>query len=314
MKDAAPAVAAVFSKLLRDTPSQWMHQQRACRQLLRADPMEQFVLAKLLEESMRKQLDALPDKENPVVLFLDRSGGGEGARAAAGIFPLIGAKWPGVSFVHVSFATPTQGLGILIRNLLAQAGADNRVNVHVVAHNRPAEGIRPTAAEVAEIDQACCFVIVFAPNGSAGLFQMDRGTSEDPFLSHANVAILSYLDPEAILGELDAFGHILSDQNTMHAIRYWVQIAREGTFEDLGVSVLGPNGDAEQRLWALLDNARRYRYQVLIEPLKGDLPAGDPLLCPCRGLLEEHLSTWADIDRIVPAGSRLIAVARGNMC
>ncbi|HUT78570.1 MAG TPA: hypothetical protein VM285_12830, partial [Polyangia bacterium] len=82
---------------------------------------------------------------------------------------------------------------------------------------------------------------------------------------------------------------------------------------ELGHTVLADPGDARERLWVLLDNARRLRYRVLVEPMLRSLPAGDPLVCPCRTLIEESLHESLVVDRIVPAGGQILVAGRGRL-
>ncbi len=312
MADPASAAIAALSTALQEIPSKWARRQRGCRLFLRTDPLERVVPAKLLNEGVGRLLDKRSPTNRPVVLFMDRAGGGDGARAAADTLPLLGGRWPGASFIHVSFATPAQGLGVLVRSILVQAGAEHGVNVHVVAHNRPAEGLHLDGSEADTITEECNIVITYAPGGAAGLMYSDRTSADDPLLKRSHLAVLSYTDPESVVSELPFLLGVINEEPTIDAIRFRVQIDVDGVFQDLGSTLLGPNGDAEDRLWTLIDNARRHRYRVIIEPIKNERPIGDPLVCPCRAVIEQDLGKTATVFRTVPAGSRLVAVARGK--
>ncbi len=312
MSDPASAAIAALSKALQEIPSKWTERQRGCRRFLRTDPLERVVPAKLLSEGLGKLLDERSPTGRPVVLFMDRAGGGDGARAAADTLPLLGGRWPGVSLIHVSFSTPAQGLGVLVRSILVQAGAEHGVNVQVVAHNRPAEGLDLDSNKADAITGECNLVITYAPGGAAGLKYSDRTTTDDPLLKRSHLAVLSYTDPESMVSELPFLSGVMDGEPTIDAIRLLVQIDVDGVFQDLGTARLGPNGDAHDRLWALIDNARRRRYRLLIEPMKNERPAGDPLVCPCRAVIEQDLAGTATVFRTVPAGSRLVTVAQGK--
>ncbi|MCP4603148.1 MAG: hypothetical protein GY847_21980 [Proteobacteria bacterium] len=312
MTDLPSAAIAAFSNALQDIPPEWIARQRIGRRLLKSDPLERFVPARLLKEGMGKLLDVMSQLERPIVLFMDRAGGGDGARAAAGLMPLLGQRWPGVLFIHISFATPSQGLGALVRSILVHTGAENSVNVHVVAYNRPVEGLRLFPSDADAITRECDLIITFSPGGIAGLKSADQPPVDDPLLDRSHLAVLSFPDPESVIGDLPSFNQTIEKEPSLEAIRFWVQIKVDDSFEDLGVAILGPGGDAEDSLWSLLDNARRHPYRILIEPMSNDLPSGDPLVCPCQTVIQEELSTSAAVSRIVPAGSRLVAVARGR--
>ncbi len=300
-----------FSEALRNISGKWTERQRLGRRLLLPDPLEKLVPVKLLQEGVAQLIENLQLDPHPVVLFMDRTGGGEGARAAASIMPLIADRWPGFVLVHISFATPSQGLGTLVRNTLVMSGGDLGVTVYVVAHNRPVEGLKLSAADADRLVAECDLVISFSPGGAAGLAPVQQCVEKDLLLAKSHLAVLSYPDPEAVVAQLPTYKATLSAESSIDALRFWVQVEDEGSFEDLDYTVLGEQGDAEERLWALIDNARRRCYRVLVEPLNKGLPVGDSLHCPCRTEIAKVLASSGHLSRIVPAGSRLVAVARG---
>ncbi len=312
MPDTASLTVRTFSAALQTIPVTWTERQRASRKLLKNDPLEQLVPVKLLLEGLSQLLDTLSQPENPLVLFMDRTGGGDGARAAAELIPLLGKRWPHTSLIHISFATPSQGMGTLVRSILTQKGAEHGVSVHVLAHNRPAEGLMLSKDTANEITKHCNLVITFTPGGAAGLHSKKCESALDLLLSRSHLAVLSYPDPESVIAELLTFEQLLGKEPTIEAIRFRVQIEIDGVFEDLGTTELSQDGDAKDRLWVLLDNAKRHRYQILIEPIRGELPSGDSLCCPCRSVIETTLHSSSMVDRIVPAGSSLVVKTRGK--
>jgi hypothetical protein len=155
-------------------------------------------------------------------------------------------------------------------------------------------------------------VITFAPSGSAGLIpREDR--RPDPLLARSHAAVLSFPDPESLVAGLPGLAESVERDPGMDALRFWARVGREsGADGDLGRCVLGPGGDAAERLWVLLDNAKRHRYRILAEPMLDGLPSGDPLICPCRALIESDLLPGLRVERVVPAGDRLVAVGSGE--
>jgi hypothetical protein len=313
MPDSASLVVSAFSQALQNIPPQWTGKQRPSRRFLRSDPLEQLVPNRLIEEGVEKLLDSRSRTGNPLVLLMDRAGGGEGVRAATSLMPLIGRRWSNVSFVHVAFATPAGGVGALIRNALAKTGAEHGVDVHVVAHNRPFEGLEVSEQLGDQLTEACDLIVTFAPGGAAGLTGPASSTEkEDLLLRRSHVAVLSYLDPEALIGEMGFFDSLVGTEPALEAIRFNVQVEIDDAFRELGKTALGYDGDAKDKLWALIDNARRHRYQILIEPMQKDAPSGSPLRCPCQTIIRRELGELATIDRIVPAGSTLVTTAKGK--
>ena len=314
-QDKAGDVAAAFSEGLRCISPEWVERQRIVRQLLAPDPLERMVPEKLLFEAVATHMHGRTLSRVPLVVMMNRSGHGDGARIANGLFPILSEAWRGLSLIHVSFSTPARGLGALVRGLLVKAGVEHDIDVHVVAHNRPVEGLRLSGNDVSSLLDPADFVISFASGGGAGLLGANTLFEPDPLLARSHVAILSYPDPEGLIGELDSFDQVLGREPNLAALRFRVQVLKDDrTFEDFGTAALGEGGDAKTRLWSLIDNARRQVYRVLLQPLSGGGgPKGAPLVYPCRALIESSLAASAAVVKIVPVGARLVAVAKGNM-
>ena len=226
--------------------------------------------------------------------------------------PLISRHGGQTSLVLVSFSTPDPGIAALIRSSLTQKGAEHGVSVHVVAHNRPFCGLALPEERVDDLVCGSDLAITFAASGSAGLLGEEQPGAEDHLLARSHLGVLSYADPESAVAELPRYEQLLEKERALSAIRFRIQVEAEGSFEDFGAATLGPDGDAKERLWVLLDNARRRRYQLLIEPLRGGAPVGGPLLCPCQTVVKERLGASAMLEKVVPAGATFVAVAKGK--
>ncbi|MCP4195896.1 MAG: hypothetical protein GY762_01995 [Proteobacteria bacterium] len=313
MGDSASSVVSAFSQALQNISPRWTRQQRLSRKFLRSDPLEQLIPNKLIEEGLEKLLNSHNRTGNPLVLLMDRAGGGDGVRAAASLMPLIGRRWSNVSFVHVAFSTPARGVGALIRNSLTKTGAEYGVDVHVVAHNRPFEGLEISRRLADQLTDACDLIMTFAPGGAAGLAGPEpSAVQQDVLLRRSHVAVLSYLDPESLISEIGFFDRLVGTEPALEAIRFNVQVEIDNAFQELGTTILGYGGDARDKLWALVDNGRRHRYKILIEPIQKDAPSGSPLLCPCQTIIERDLGESVAIERIVPAGATLVTTAKGK--
>jgi len=311
MTDRASDTATLFSKALQSGPLQAAAEQRLARQLLAStDPFERLVPLRLLGEALAPALEGDAHAADPLVLFMDRLGGRGGIHKASAVIELLAARSDRATLVHVSFATPHRGLGALVRASLTRAGADSGVLVDVVAHNCPADQLRLGEDDVQRLTADCDLVLTYAPGGIAGVGPVAPDRAADRLLERSDLAVLSYPDPEAAVADLDGYERIVTTEPGIDALRFWVQARTADGYEELGHTELGPEGDAEQRLWALLDNARRLPYRLLIDPLCDGLPAGAPIICPCRTLIEEELAANLEVERIVPAGNRLVAVAR----
>ena len=314
MTDPATVTASLLFNTLRNVPSSCMKEQRVARQLLRgADPFERFVPAKLLLEALKDHLDQrrLPDR--PVVLFMDRLGGGEGSHAAGPIIETLGMRFRGASFIHASFATPSRGLGSLLRGNLTRSGAEHGVLVDVVSYNRPAEGFELDSRQIEAIRDECDLLITYSPSGSGGLLSYPSHPTDDSLLALSHVCVLSFPDPESSVADLPGYRTVIQAEPGLDSLLFRMQVMNDSEqLEELARCTLGPDGDANDRLWVLLDNAKRRRYSLLVEPLSGGRSAGAPIHCPCRTLLKRGLINDVTVNRIVPAGNRLLAVAKGK--
>ena len=314
MTDPATLTARLLSNALQNVPSSCTEKQRIARQLLRgADPFDRFVPARLLLEALKAHLERrrLPDK--PVVLFMDRQGGGDGARAALPIIDALGKRFRGASFIHASFATPSRGLGSLLRGNLTRSGAEHGVLVDVVSYNRPAEGLELDSEQVEAIHNECDLLITYSPNGSGGLLPYPARPAGDSLLALSHVCVLSFPDPESSVADLPGYRAVIEAEPGLDSLLFRMQVMNDsGQLEELARCTLGPDGDAEDRLWVLLDNAKRRRYCLSVEPMSGGHPAGAPVHCPCRTLLNRGLINDVSVNRIVPAGNRLLSVAVGK--
>lgn len=313
MSDRATSAATLFSQALTNIHPRATERQRIARQLLASpDPFDRVVPTRLLGEAAAQFLAEATPPARPLTVFLDRLGGGDGVRAAASLIGVIGDAWPRGNFVHVAFATPSRGVGALVRANLTRTGADAGVVVDVVAHNRPAEGLRLSAQDVEQLVGQCDLLVTYAPGGIAGL--MDFGTERpvDRLLARSQVTICSFPDPEALVADLAALGEVVDREPGIDALRFWVEVESDGEFAELGHTSLGAGGDSHERLWVLLDNAKRQRYRIVLEPMRDGLPIGATVLCPCQTVLESGLLPEMVVRRVVKAGSRLVAVGRGR--
>jgi len=313
MNDPVTATSDSFSKALQSISPRWTERLRATRHLLpKADPLTQLAQSGLLRETVVKYLEKNPLPKAPLIVFMDRSGGGEGAKAAGTVIELLAKQCDSAGFVHISFATPPRGLGTLLRSNLARKGSDAGVLVNVISHNVPPEGLKMSQSDADNLFKDCDLAISFASNGAAGITLGNDETDRDALLARSHICVLSFPDPEYAVADLKTYEQALPSLAGIDAIRYWVQQKHGRTFEDLGHCTLGQNGDAQSRLWVLLDNAKRGLYRILMEPMRNGLPTGDPVAAPCKTLIEETLSHDAQMLRFVPAGNIIIAACQGK--
>jgi len=315
MARSARHASELLGAALARTPQEAFSRERLAHKLLgTAGAFDRLVPEKLLMEALSAHLEGAGVEREPVVLVLDFAGGGDGARAAAAIIALLGAQGVGGSLVHVAANTPPRGLGALVRTSLASAGAGVGILVDVVAHNRPLGAVELKDRELAELAGECALIVSFAAGGSGALL----GARAGGLLGLSHVCVLTSPDPESFVGDLGALARTIEGEPGMDGALFRVEVeagddGRRVEFAELGRCTLGaPDGDAGERLWQLIDNAKRRRYRVLLEPTAGGRPVAAPLVCPCRRVLERGAIPGVSVARIVPSGNRLVAVGRGR--
>jgi hypothetical protein len=320
MPSAAQRVCELFDAALARAPEEAMLRERPTRRLLgKGGSFDRIAPTQLLLESVERHLEATPLRRDPAILFLDFAGGGDGARAASALLGVLGARRLGGTLSYVAANTPPRGLGALVRSSLVDAGAGAGLSVEVVAHNRPLGAAELSARDLEEIAQRCALTISFASGGAAALF----GPGDARLLELSHVCALTTPDPESLIAELPAFAAATSHDHGVDGVSFVVEVEtddapidraeKEPSRAQLGRCALGPpEDDARERLWQLIDNAKRRRYRALVSPTLGGAPAGPALVCPCRRALERGAHLGVSTTRIVPSGNRLVAAGRGR--
>jgi hypothetical protein len=315
MARSARRASEILGAVLERAPRELTDRERASRKLLgTGGAFDRLVPERLLLEALSLHLESNGLDRDPVVLFLDFGGGGDGARASAAVIALLGAQGLGGAYVHAASSTPPRGLGALVRTSLVDAGAGVGVLVDVVAHNRPLGAVEISDRELTELAAECALVVSYAAGGTGALL----GARAEGLLGLSHVCALTSPDPESFVAELGALARAVEGELGVDGALFRVEVeagddGRDVRFAELGRCSLGPpDGDAGARLWQLIDNAKRKRYRVVVEPTAGGRPIGAPLVCPCRRVLERGALRGVTVTRLVPSGSRLVAVGRGR--
>ena len=312
MSRGATHTAALFSELLRGASSDDLPDRRPARRLLAPpDPMDRLVTTKLLGESLGRLLSRAGLPPHPVVLLMDRLGGGDGVKAAQAVIARLSEIRPGAGLVHVAFSTPSRGLGALLRSTLARAGATSGILVEAVCEPRAAEGLELDEDATRALFDSCDISLTLCPGGAAGLLPMD-GTAEDLLLSSSSSALLSFPDPEALVARLDALRAAASAAVDMDEVVIRASSWEDGDWIPVAECVLeGASPDAGERLWQILDNVKRRLYRMdLIPRARGKELA--PLVCPCRTAIERGAVAELTSTKVIPASDHLLVSAIGR--
>ncbi len=290
---------------------------RVSRLLPSADPMERVIPEKLLYESLETLLQETKGGlgEAPLVVFMNRGGHGDGARTALGLTAMLVKHLRKPKLLHVSFNTPRGGLGSLVRIAVERSATIHDIEAAVSIHNLPAERLALSDDDVRRLLGEAALVISYAASGASGVLPRDRISTPDPLLSHSHRAVLSFPDPEGLIGDLPRLKSLVAKEPNFSSLRFWVQVVDGDKTEDLGVAALkrDGSGDAEKRLWQLIENARRRPYRVLVSPSSDGTPSGHPLVCPCRSLLlKPGFLPSVHVTKVVPVGATLAVTAVGT--
>lgn len=309
MDTTSSRIAERFHRALEAISKEALDKQAKTRHLPKvADELEKMVDSSMLREAVAKYLDNHPLPNAPIIVFMDRRGGGDGVKISSDLLEIISAKCSCAQYVHVSFVTPQGGVGTLLRSALVRKGAECGILVDVVAHKRPAEGMRISTDEADALVADCDLVITFAPEGTAGLIY-PSDDAHDELIARSHLSVLSFPDAEHIVADLVRYEQIISQRPGFKHIRFWIQVKEAQGYTTIGQCTLGTGGDAHERLWTLVDNAKRQLYRVLAEPIARDVSVGIPLVYPCKRLLESSPFFGIIPDKIVQAGSDIIMVA-----
>ncbi len=287
--------------------------------------MERTVFDKLLFETIETALKSRPPSTSSTatIVVMDRGGLGDAARQAPGLLALFAAHFQasaGTSkLVHVSFNTP-HGIGILVRNAVAKSAAEHAVDAMVSIADQDAEWIDKVALDsLLALLRDTSSVISHAASASFSLLPQRRLFAPDPLLARSHGVVLSFLDPEALLGEAARFASLIGPSADFAAIRFRIQIYRGGKTEEIGTVELVPSRLKEtvHTLSRLIEAARRHVWFAAVEPIEqhaAEDPAADTagLFCPCRELLH-NLDFLPSVKAVktIPSGACATLVARG---
>lgn len=311
----AVEAAEAFSRISSVHASKDAPLRQVSRLLLSMDPLERLIPEKLLYEAVQHRLrqDAFP--EAPLVVFMNRGGHGDGVRISAGLTALLAEHLKNPSLLHVSFNTPKGGLGALVRTAVLESAAAHNIGAIVLAHNLQAEKLPLTQSDIETALGRASLVISYAASGTACITTREQHCMQDLLLKHSHAAVLSFLDPEGLFGELPRIETELAREPNLAGIRFWVQSVDGDRLDTLGGAMLGrtSRNDARQKLWPLIENARRRPYRILAEPVRANGESlGGAVVCPCLSLLKEHsLIPCIRVRKSVPAGSRFTIFAEG---
>jgi hypothetical protein len=311
----AAEAAEAFSRISDVHTARDTALQQVVRLLSSADPLERLIPEKLLYESVLHRLRQGAFPESPLVVFINRGGHGDGARVSAGLTALLAEHLKNPSLLHVSFNTPKGGLGALVRIAVSEAAAASNIGAIVSAHNLQVERLPLTRDDIDAVLGRASLVISYAASGNPCITTVSQPCMQDLLLEHSHTTVLSFLDPEGLVGELPRIEAQLSREPSLAGIRFWVQTVDNGRIETLGGATLGRTvqNDAPSKLWPLIENARRRPYRVSVEPIRATGEAlGGAAVCPCLSLLKEHgFIPSVRVRKSVPAGSRFAIFAEG---
>lgn len=309
MSGGRSVFAQGIEQALAGAPHVVADEQAPLRALLRPDLMERVVIAKLLRETVGRALELHSFREGAGMLLLDCHGGSEGARAASSLLPVIQEHLRGTNLVHLSCATKGRGVARLIERMLRALVPGLPATIDVLS--TPA-AVEEVCDRLERLEPQADMTVLLAPLGSAGLSWSFDGFGLGELVASAHASVLTYLDPESLVAALPVLEKDVESGRGFDRLRIDLYVDDDDGSRLLGSTEVGPGGEASQRLWVLIDNARRHRYEARLVPLLSGQPCAPPLHCPCRTLLEQRLRRFGAGVRIVPCGGLFAVVAAGR--
>ena len=163
-----------------------------------------------------------------------------------------------------------------------------------------------------EVGSAWDWILVIGLDGRVGRGGRALLSARDAsMLAFPHAAVVSFLDPAAILASLPAIANLAA------AIGQGIEISLEAIVDGGAArvgSVVVPAGpgreDARRDLASLVDACSRFAHRAWMRPDGGLRDTGEIVEWVSTGLVEDHLLAGLPLVRVLPAGSIRAAVLR----
>lgn len=219
---------------------------------------------------------ALDEAELPPrsLLVVDLSGTGRGAAVWAGrALALLAEHDPAPAVTVALPATRWAGRGQLIERHLEQAAAMAGLTPEVLSGPASAKRSAPKDDERRLVREAFDLIVVLCLGGAAGLDAPWPAHPARPWLELADLAVLSFVDPDSLPGDLPRL-----TAPPAPPARLRIELLRDAEADLVGELELDDSEETRLQLPLLIETARRHPWRAVITP--PDEQPGTALSCP----------------------------------
>jgi hypothetical protein len=270
--------------------------------LLQQGGLEAAVEAHLCNETLALMLERAAG-ERLALLVVDLAGMGRAATVwLAQALVVLAARSPGARVTLALPGTRPAGRGQLLARHLAEASERVGLEADLVCGPAPAERSAPVDDERDPVREAFDLVLVLALGGSAGIGAPWPDHPGRRWLDLADAAVLSTVDPDSIVGDLERYQAI-----EPAPARFRVETLDGADPRLAGTVDLDDLERARRELPHLIETARRHPWRVVVEPPSGT--PGTPLACPSETAARSMAAPLAVRRTLVAGRLRLVAAS-----
>jgi hypothetical protein len=256
--------------------------------LLQRSGFEAAVEARLCGETLALLLES---RSAPLqsLLVIDLSTTGRAATVWLGnMMTMLAPDHPALRITFTLPGTRRAGRGFLLERYLEGISKDTGLEVSLISGPASIERSAPEGAEALQLRDAFDLIVVLSLAGSAGLEAPWPTLPERGWLALADAAVLTFIDPDSLVGDLDRISLLDSGPPRLR-----VETLDSATPKLVGRVDVEALDEARRELPLLIETARRRPWRAVAEPKPGT--HGTELGCP---------SETAAITLIEPAKPR----------
>lgn len=247
----------------------------------------------LLLETQKAPLESL--------LVVDLSTTGRAAAVWLGhMMAMLAPDHPTLSVTFALPGTRRAGRGFLLERHLEGVAEETGIDVALLCGPASVESSAPSGDEADRLRDAFDLVVVLALAGSAGIEAPWPELPENQWLELADAAVLTFVDPDSLVADLDRFSMLDSGPP-----RVRVETLARDQPKLVGRVDVEELDDARKELPHLIESARRRPWRAVAEPKRGAL--GTELACPSETAALELIQNHTPRRTLVAGRLRLIA-------
>lgn len=274
--------------------------------LLQRIGLEATIESRFCGETLALLLEKRGEQPLQSLLVVDLST--TGRAAAVWLGHMISMLAPDHPTLSVTFALPgtrRAGRGFLLERHLEGIAEETGLDVALLCGPAAVEGSAPNGEEAAQIRDAFDLVIVLSLAGSAGIEAPWPELPERHWLELADAAVLTFIDPDSLVADLDRFSLLDSGPPRLR-----VETLDNDQPKLVGRVDVAELDEARKELPHLIETARRHPWRAVAEPKFGSL--GTELACPSETAALALIRNHQPRRTLVAGRLRLIATTGGG--